>query len=152
MKIGIIADTHDNLPKIKEAVDILNQYGVGLVLHAGDYVAPFSVKPLLALHCPFKGVFGNNDGEKKGLAEVSSGAIVPGPLFLELGSKKVALTHEFNSFEADIIVYAHTHVAEIKEEANKIIINPGEVCGWLYGRSSLALLDLESVKAEIIYF
>ncbi|HCL90984.1 MAG TPA: YfcE family phosphodiesterase, partial [Candidatus Atribacteria bacterium] len=42
MKIGIISDTHDNLPKIKKAVGIFNREKVELVLHAGDFVSPFT--------------------------------------------------------------------------------------------------------------
>jgi len=44
MKIGVISDTHDNLPLIEKAVKIFNEKGVKLVLHAGDYVALFVVK------------------------------------------------------------------------------------------------------------
>jgi putative phosphoesterase len=36
--IGIISDTHDNLPAIKRAVDLFNEKNVDLVLHAGDFV------------------------------------------------------------------------------------------------------------------
>jgi len=40
--LGIISDSHDNLPKIESAVARLNNLGVDLVLHAGDYCAPFA--------------------------------------------------------------------------------------------------------------
>ncbi|MFB0523130.1 MAG: metallophosphoesterase family protein, partial [Candidatus Bathyarchaeia archaeon] len=43
MRIGVIADTHDRLPFIDRAVQKLNEEKVGLVLHAGDYIAPFVV-------------------------------------------------------------------------------------------------------------
>ena len=75
MKIGIISDTHDNVPKVKEAVTIFNEEGVDLVIHAGDYIAPFAVAPLNNLKCDYVGVFGNNDGEKLGLNRVSQGRI-----------------------------------------------------------------------------
>ena len=71
MKIGVISDTHDNIPLIKRAVGLFNRNGVGHILHAGDFVAPFSILPFNALKSPFTGVFGNNDGEKKGLTEFS---------------------------------------------------------------------------------
>ncbi|RLI45996.1 YfcE family phosphodiesterase, partial [Candidatus Bathyarchaeota archaeon] len=41
MLIGIMADTHDRLPLLDKAVKRLNEEKVKLVLHAGDYVAPF---------------------------------------------------------------------------------------------------------------
>jgi len=51
MIIGIISDTHDNLPEIEKAVKLFNQKKVGFVLHAGDFVARLlliNLKSLLA--------------------------------------------------------------------------------------------------------
>ena len=67
MLLGIIADTHDNLDAIENAVDIFNREKVDLVIHAGDFVAPFTVRKFRGLDCKFIGIFGNNDGEKEGL-------------------------------------------------------------------------------------
>ena len=39
MKIGIIADTHDNLPAIRLAVDFFNKSDVDAVFHCGDIAA-----------------------------------------------------------------------------------------------------------------
>ena len=47
--IGIMSDSHDNLPAIQQAVRIFNQIGCDLVIHAGDFVAPFAVQELSAL-------------------------------------------------------------------------------------------------------
>ena len=53
MRIGIISDTHDNVPMVQRAVEIFNAEAVDLVLHEGDYVSPFAVKPLSGLTvCP----------------------------------------------------------------------------------------------------
>ena len=38
--VGIIADTHDNRRAIAKAVELFNQRGVGMVFHAGDFIAP----------------------------------------------------------------------------------------------------------------
>jgi len=46
MIIGLMSDSHDNLPKIKQAVEFFNKKKVKLVLHAGDFVAPFVVREL----------------------------------------------------------------------------------------------------------
>lgn len=63
MLIGAVSDSHDNLPLIEKAVKILNEQKVALVLHAGDYVAPFTIARFSKLDCQFIGVFGNNDGD-----------------------------------------------------------------------------------------
>ncbi len=65
MIVGIIADTHDRLPLLDKAVKRLNEEKVELVLHAGDYVAPFVVPHFKPLKARLIGVFGNNDGDKE---------------------------------------------------------------------------------------
>ncbi len=52
MLVGVISDTHDNLPMIEKAVKRLNEEKVGLALHAGDYVSPFVIPKFKALNAP----------------------------------------------------------------------------------------------------
>ncbi|MFQ6056041.1 MAG: metallophosphoesterase family protein [Methanosarcinales archaeon] len=47
-------------------------------------------------------------------------------------------------------MYGHTHKNDIRKIHNTLVINPGEGGGWLYGDKTLAILDLEKMKAEII--
>jgi len=155
MLIGVMADTHDNVPLIERAVAVFNEKKVGFVLHAGDFVAPFSLRPLEALSCPWIGVFGNNDGEQKGLTQVSRGRIQPAPFELNLDGKIVVVVHDLAGFDrkafvkkgAELIVHAHTHEALIEREGEALIVNPGEVGGWLTGRSTVALVDTGTMEA-----
>ena len=64
MLVGILSDTHDNVPKTRAAVKRLNTEGVACVLHAGDFIAPFIIDTLKDLAAPMTGVFGNNDGDR----------------------------------------------------------------------------------------
>ncbi|HHT9141815.1 MAG TPA: metallophosphoesterase family protein, partial [Candidatus Wujingus californicus] len=57
MKIGIIADTHDNIHTIQKAVHFFNTLDLKYIIHAGDYVAPFSLKELMKLKARFLGIF-----------------------------------------------------------------------------------------------
>jgi len=153
MKIGILSDTHDNLPKIEKAVRIFNQKKVSLVLHAGDYIAPFSLYPFKKLKCEYLGVFGNNDGEKDGLNKISEGRIKDEPLEIVEDSKKIILIHDLNKLDLkdksyDLIIYGHTHKSEIRRKDSSLIINPGECSGWLYRRSTVAILDLETLSPK----
>ena len=156
MKLGLIADTHDNVPMVKKAVELFNRENVDRVLHAGDYVAPFAVKPFLSLKGAFKGVWGNNDGDKIALDRMIQGKIGESPGIELYGEKKILLGHFFETLEAlissqeySLIVYGHTHQAEIRNEGKTLVVNPGECGGWLYGKSTVALADLEEQKAEI---
>jgi len=64
LKIGLVSDTHDRLPFIDRAVNKLNEENVELVLHAGDYSAPFAAYRFKPLRAKMIGVFGNNDAER----------------------------------------------------------------------------------------
>jgi putative phosphoesterase len=70
LQIGIIADSHDCLPRIKDVIDLLNSEPVELVLHAGDYSAPFVTESYKSLKTHMIGVLGNNDAEKTGFRQV----------------------------------------------------------------------------------
>jgi len=158
MLLGIMADSHDNLPKIERAVSFFNQKGVKLVLHAGDFIAPFVARKLKDLNCPLVGVFGNNDGEKKGLGDkIASinGEVHTPPYSFERKGKNILLVHDpemlkgMDLFSFDLVIYGHTHEEEIKKEGQRIILNPGECGGWLTGRSTVALVDLKSMEVSI---
>jgi len=162
MKIGIIADTHDNLPAIDKAVKRLNDEGVELVLHAGDYVAPFSVLHLKPLKARLIGVFGNNDGDHEflknrfkeinaeirgGFAEVSTGSI---KIAVVHGDDPELLASLIGTESYDVVVHAHSHDARIHRKGKTLVINPGEVCGYLSNKSTMALLDTQNLDAKIV--
>ena len=159
MKIGIISDTHDNLPQIKKAVEIFNREKVELVLHAGDFVSPFTFLEFKNINCPLKGVFGNNDGDKLYLQEKFKviGELYPAPYIVKINNKNVIMLHKEKLIDAlaesqkyDVIIYGHTHRTDLRKIGKTLIINPGECGGWLTGKSTIALLDLETLEAKII--
>ncbi|HHT9110931.1 MAG TPA: metallophosphoesterase [Candidatus Brocadiaceae bacterium] len=154
MKIGIVADTHDNIIAVQKAVQYFNTQNLNYVIHAGDYVAPFSLRGFTKLRAKFIGVFGNNDGERKGLLTVCKDIHDP-PFDIMLDNKHIIVTHTIDSLYkrsleyTDIVIYAHTHIPEIKRERT-LFINPGECGGWLYGKNTVAILDIETFHADII--
>jgi putative phosphoesterase len=156
MRIGILSDSHDNMPAIAKAVSIFNDAEVYHVLHAGDLVAPFVSIPLKTLNMEFTAVFGNNDGERIGLSNVFKGHIHRAPYSLEIGGKNILLMHEPDNLDAlvasgqfDAIVYGHTHESDVRK-GKTVVINPGEACGWLKGDRTIAIWDLTSGDVEIM--
>ncbi|MCX5708491.1 MAG: metallophosphoesterase [Candidatus Omnitrophica bacterium] len=154
MRIGVLSDTHDNLPRIEKAVKLFNQKKAGFVLHAGDFVAPFTIDKLRKLSCEWLGVFGNNDGEKKGLAEKSESRIRKAPLRIRLDGRKITVVHDrltldFEKEKADLIIFGHSHKVEIFRLKGRLILNPGECSGWLSGNASVAVVDLQTLEAKI---
>lgn len=159
MKIGIISDTHDNLPQIKKAVEVFNREKVDLVLHAGDFVSPFTALEFKLLNCPFTGIFGNNDGDKLYLREKYKeiGELYPAPYNVNINSKNIIMLHKEKLIDAlaegqkyNVIIYGHTHQIDLRKIRKTLIINPGECGGWLTGKSTIALLNLETLEAKII--
>ncbi len=158
--IGIISDTHDNIDAIRKAVNFFNTQKVSVVLHAGDFIAPFTAKEFKNLDAKLVGVFGNNDGDRRHLKEtyIKFGCELNDIHELQLRGKCIALYHgtETDILTAlikhdkyDFLVTGHTHKAEIKKEGKTLIINPGEACGYLTGRKTVALLDIEHMNAKI---
>jgi len=161
MKIGIIADTHDRLPLIDEAIQELNRERVELVLHAGDYIAPFVVSRFKPLRAKLVGVFGNNDAERDLLNRKFSeiGAQIRGRFAeLKIEGLKIALLHGdeaelldsiIKTDSYDIVVYGHTHQAVTRKEGDTLIVNPGEVCGYLSEQATFALVETETLDVKI---
>jgi uncharacterized protein len=163
MLIGAISDSHDNLPKIEAAVEYLNQQKAELVLHAGDYVAGFTIPKLAKLNCKLIGVFGNNDGDhellKKRFAETQNCTIHERFTQIEVSGYRIALLHgtETELLDAliasgyfNVVVHGHSHLKGIQTKGKTLSINPGELCGYLTGKATLALLDTEKNQAIIV--
>ena len=156
--IGIIADSHDNKHAVLSAVHLFNDRQIGLLLHAGDYIAPFNAGWMSDLQAPMIGVFGNNDGERFGLKATfeGKGAIHRAPHRFDHADKRFLLLHEPDEVDAlassgayDVIVYGHTHAIDIRK-GETLVINPGEAGGWTTGRSTVAFLDLNAMSVEIV--
>ena len=163
MLVGLISDTHDRLPMVEKAIKRLNEEKVALVLHAGDYVAPFVVPKFKDLQAKLIGVFGNNDGDhellKKRFSENKNSEIRGSFAEVKVDNLKIALLHgseeellraliESESF--DVIVHGHMHKADVYRKGKTLIVNPGEVCGYLTGKSTMALLDTVKGEARLI--
>jgi putative phosphoesterase len=156
MLIGAISDSHDNLPQIEKAVQALNNQKVGLVFHAGDYVAGFTIPKFKALNCKLIGVLGNNDGDhellKKRFSETTNCTIHDRFTTETIEGYRVALLHGhetellnaiIDSESFDAVIHGHSHNLNIERKGKTLSINPGELCGYLTGKSTLAILDTD---------
>jgi putative phosphoesterase len=160
MRVGLMADSHDRLPAIAELVKQMQATGVSMLLHAGDYCAPFSLRPIEEARMSLAGVFGKNDGDRQGLlatATAGFGAeLFEGPHSFELGGQRVLVVHDLGdvptrSVEAhSIVVHGYTHQQAMRSRGETLIVNPGEACGWLYGEPKAAILDLDTKKVEFL--
>lgn len=157
MLIGVMADSHDNVPMVEAAVQLFNQSAVGYVLHAGDFVAPFAIDPLRQLSCQVLSVFGNNDGEKLGLtARIREvGQVHPHLATITLAQRHIAVVHYpelaeplAHSGTYDLVVYGHTHRVDQRHD-DCLLLNPGEAGGWLTGCPTVAIVDLANLQVRL---
>ncbi len=155
MLIGIISDSHDNISKLKEAVIKLNDVNADLIIHLGDIVSPFCFDEIDKLNAEFMGVFGNNDGELIGLCEKSNHNLYKPPYEISLDNKSFILMHEPFGLDRlstiyDYCLYGHTHNIDVRKTKRGYIINPGELCGYLTGRSTMAIVDTSRNSVQIM--
>ncbi len=161
---AVMSDSHDNLDAIKAALDILSSYSIDMLFHCGDIISPFTV-PRLDFGVPVKAVRGNNDGEFLGLRKMfqqhSEWEFTEGVLTVETTHGKVAITHGhisgvlpalISGSEFKFVFSGHDHNAKV-EKVNRILwVNSGECGGWLRGRKSIAVVNPEELRAEVIEF
>lgn len=168
MIMGVISDSHDNLQALRETLQRLLEERVDLVVHLGDIISPFTVKFMKNILRDIKvvAIRGNNDGDVFQVSSLFSQygwVFKPEPSIIEVAGRRVLLVHGYGgvedtltlinalakSLDVDLVLYGHTHKATVDRVEGKIVLNPGEVCGYLTGRVSYAVVDLETLRAEI---
>lgn len=157
MLVGVISDTHDHIGNIITALELFKEKNVELVVHCGDIVAPFCLDYFNSSGIDWIGVFGNNDGEIEILLKKSNNRLTKAPREENIGGRRVLVVHYHYFVDKlagtgyyDLILYGHTHKPEISNVGGTLIVNPGEACGLLTGKATVAIVNLESMKAEIL--
>ena len=161
MKVAVISDSHDNLKGLKWAFETINSLGIDRVIHLGDIISPFVPTRIAEM---YKGnlwaVLGNNDGDHLRLSQnfKKFGWFVSrsSPIFLEIGGKNFVLMHEPFIVEKlaetknfDFVLYGHLHKVDIRRMGTCVILNPGEIYGYISGKCSFAVIDLESLEVKL---
>jgi hypothetical protein len=161
MKIGIIGDTHDQIPELKKAIQTLRDEKIDLLIHAGDWVSAFTLEYYREMHCPIRGVWGNNVGDPRFqvMAHKVGLDLEIADVYSEVyDGRRVHVAHELDKAEhmdsADVFIYGHDHVAKIEEKRGMVYINPGtllrETFPWLTARPSVAVYDTASNQAGLL--
>ena len=160
MRVGLMSDTHDRLPAIDALLRDMLSRGVSLVMHCGDFCAPFALLPFLEHSVALAGVFGRNDGDHEGIRAVGTRGVgielFESPHSMEVAGQRLLLVHDIGDVSQHsldqhaIVVHGFTHREEMKTRGDTLLVNPGEACGWLHGSPSAAILDLETKQVEFI--
>jgi putative phosphoesterase len=145
--IGLISDTHGLVrPQVHVALA-----GVDLILHAGD-VGGDDVLNELGLIAPIYAVFGNTDPPghpdlPREIEQSFDGVRVHVSHGHELGRPKPEQLAE--KYDADVVVYGHTHRQVIARFGSRIVINPGAAGPRRFELvPSVALLRIDGLRVD----
>jgi len=133
MKLGVISDTHKHIVNLSKAIDFLKGQGAETFIHLGDdYSDIDDVGERDVTRVP--GVF----------SDVYQDTKIPNRRIENVGGWRFLLSHTMSSHPNDlpddprpedlireqrvhVVLYGHTHIPEVKQEAGIIFINPGHL-------------------------
>lgn len=145
--IGLVSDTHG---LIRDSLfDALA--GVSQILHAGD-VGGRSVLDALSAIAPVEAVYGNVD---------PLDGMLPQHVHVEHGGVSIHVSHGHElgsptphkllaSYNADVLVYGHTHKALVYRDGKRLVVNPGAAGPKRFDlKPSVALLSIANGTLEV---
>jgi putative phosphoesterase len=158
VKIGIIADTHDEMENLKAALERMRAEGITTILHCGDVCGPHMLRAFSGFDVWI--AQGNMDGEFKlaGLVEEKLGRgrfawlqrpILDGMTIAMIhGDNEEALQNLISSGEYAYVLHGHTHRRRDQTIGRTHVINPGPLGGRHPKKYSFCILDLETGKVR----
>ena len=161
MKIVIISDTHDNKNKLIEFISFANEnIKADMLIHCGDFSAPFMLTELAKFNGDVHCVFGNtNDKFASTQVATKEGINLHGDLAnLEIDSKKIGVIHNnilgnllAKSGEFDIVFYGHNHIQKKEKVEKTLLVNPGSMTSY-NNIATYAIYDTDTNEVELKKF
>jgi hypothetical protein len=157
MRIGIISDTHDRLPRTVAAVQLLQDAGAEMLFHCGDLTGPAIVQACGVLPAYF--VFGNNDDNwpavRAAIARVN-GTCLEWAGEATLAGKRIAMTHghlhkdvrRLLAAGPDYLLSGHSHMPMDERVGSTRRINPGAL--YRAEKYTVAVLDLKTDRLTFL--
>lgn len=158
MRILVISDTHGDIDKAEE---IIKDNGkIDLIIHLGDYFRDAQKLSDIFPEIPIEYIYGNSDfmiGD------------VPAEKTLEYKGKKIFITHghrysvkwdyeklykKAEETQADLLLFGHTHVADMVKKDGFVLVNPGSISDPRDDSSeSYALIEIcdNKVEPKLVY-
>jgi putative phosphoesterase len=158
MRLGILADTHDEVARTKLAVQILRDTGAEALIHSGDLASPPIVEAISVLPSWF--VFGNHDADMVSWLQRAAKEFGPTCLgwggVIELGGRRIGVAHgnittDIRHVLADgpeILLTGHAHYPTDQMIGSVRRINPGAL--HRADDFTVALLELSTCDVQTL--
>jgi uncharacterized protein len=161
MKIAIMSDSHDRWDHLEKAIQFGNSSNCKYLLFAGDLIAPPGISVLQKFNGKVILVWGNNEGEKVGIAEkikTTNNIELHYEIFdEEIEGTKIFMNHyprptelAAQSGQYDLCIHGHTHIYREEKTGKTNLVNPGEIQGFISGNVTFVIFDTTSQKIEKI--
>lgn len=159
MRIAIMSDSHDHIWNMRKAVDRIRGTDIQMIIHCGDFVAPFMLKEMERADVPVHGVFGNNDGDQHQLTQMAltelNNITLHGVIgVVDADGFQIGFTHLPEIGEGlahtgryQLVCFGHTHEYDDKSLGSTRLLNPGEIMGK-NGRAGFSIVDTDTVTVE----
>jgi putative phosphoesterase len=158
MRLGILADTHDEIARTQRAIGMLRAAGADTIIHCGDLTGPEILAACGILPCYF--TFGNHDADR--VPELKKAAVETGAVRLdwggvvELHGRRIGVTHghmdidvrRVSASRPDYLLFGHLHFPVDFRDGAVRRINPGAL--YRADECTVAILDLESDDLQFL--
>ncbi len=156
--IALISDTHENEAAIQKAVSVIRSRKPEFTVHLGDIISPAMLGYFKGLR--MKLLFGNNDGERAGLAKEALNLGFDEPkdeiellhkgkrVYAYHGTDRERLEQRIWYGSYDYVLTGHTHLRRDGRIKNTRVINPGAL--FRCSPFTIAFLDVEKDTVEFI--
>ena len=174
MLIGLLSDTHINWPNTQFPSEVIKKAfeGVDLIIHAGDIWIPWVLDDLETI-APVLAAQGDDDMEEdiggdKRIAQKQILSFEGVDLWVQHVKPRYGLINPLasssysNMFNRnplpqepvdppDVVVFGHSHYAEIENYKGTILVNPGSptLPQYVPKLGTIGLLTLESGQAQV---
>lgn len=162
MKLGILSDTHNNIPNLLKALRLFKAEGISQLLHCGDMADMLTARQMTGFDVIY--VNGNSDRSAAAVSHavwaLNPRNEIPGDVYEgDLDGVRIAATHGhltgklnklIRSRRYKYLFHGHTHRQRDEMIGKTRVINPGALGGARYEPRTICIVDLEKDEVRFI--
>lgn len=162
MKLGVLSDTHNNIPNLLKALQLFREEGIVQLMHCGDMADMLTARQMTGFDVIY--VNGNMDSSAEAINHVvwtlNPQNEIPGDVYEGmLDGVKIGATHGHLTGKLDKLIrsrrykyvfHGHTHRQRDEMIGKTRIINPGALGGARYEPRTVCIVDLDKDDVRFI--